>query len=708
MPAPSRPLAGGCLTAPATSPTTKGPVSIAYDLLPGSLGDQTDLVRLKASEALGGPRRADLGQFMTPAPVAAMMAEMLALAGPSVRLLDAGAGVGSLTAAALDVCLRRTARPDAVHVDAWELDSGLAVHLAETLRLATQRAQSQGVSVTSTLYAGDFIEAAVARLDGALFQRGAPRYDAAILNPPYRKLRQDEEANQRLHRVGIDVPNLYAAFLALSAELLKPGGELVAIVPRSFCNGPYFRAFRHRLLSSLTLRRVHLFDRRDQAFRDDQVLQETVIFHAVKAPPDRTATVLITRSAGPDDPCPTQREAPLAEVVSPDDPDRVVHLVADDAGRATRDQIQSLKSGLPDLDVQVSTGRVVDFRVRDHLRAEPGADTVPLLYPQHLVEGRVVWPKTPSRKANALVVCPETLPLLLPRGAYVLIKRFSAKEERRRIVATCYDPDAMHAPQVAIENHLNVLHRKGAGLPLALARGLTAWLNTTLVDEYFRGWSGHTQVNASDLRGLPMPDAAALEALGAAVHAGAPQDRVDQAAERIVFAMGTPADLDSVAIKLRLGETLSVLEHLDLPREQRNERSALTLLALAGLGPSDAWRDVQAPLMGITPMMDFFKARYGKEYAPNTRETVRRFTVHQFVDAGLLRANPDDPKRATNSPKAVYQLEPDLVALLRTFGTSDWDAALARWQAVRPGLRAQYAKAESWCRYQSHCPTARP
>jgi adenine-specific DNA-methyltransferase len=266
----------------------------------------------------------------------------------------------------------------------------------------------------------------------------------------------------------------------------------------------------------------------------------------------------------------------------------------------------------------------------------------------------------------------------------------------------------MHAPQVAIENHLNVLHRKGAGLPLALARGLTAWLNTTLVDEYFRGWSGHTQVNASDLRGLPMPDAAALEALGAAVHAGAPQDRVDQAAERIVFAMGTPADLDSVAIKLRLGETLSVLEHLDLPREQRNERSALTLLALAGLGPSDAWRDVQAPLMGITPMMDFFKARYGKEYAPNTRETVRRFTVHQFVDAGLLRANPDDPKRATNSPKAVYQLEPDLVALLRTFGTSDWDAALARWQAVRPGLRAQYAKAESWCRYQSHCPTARP
>jgi adenine-specific DNA-methyltransferase len=381
MPAPSRPLAGGCLTAPATSPTTKGPVSIAYDLLPGSLGDQTDLVRLKASEALGGPRRADLGQFMTPAPVAAMMAEMLALAGPSVRLLDAGAGVGSLTAAALDVCLRRTARPDAVHVDAWELDSGLAVHLAETLRLATQRAQSQGVSVTSTLYAGDFIEAAVARLDGALFQRGAPRYDAAILNPPYRKLRQDEEANQRLHRVGIDVPNLYAAFLALSAELLKPGGELVAIVPRSFCNGPYFRAFRHRLLSSLTLRRVHLFDRRDQAFRDDQVLQETVIFHAVKAPPDRTATVRITRSAGPDDPCPTQREAPLAEVVSPDDPDRVVHLVADDAGRATRDQIQSLKSGLPDLDVQVSTGRVVDFRVRDHLRAEPGRRHRPAALP---------------------------------------------------------------------------------------------------------------------------------------------------------------------------------------------------------------------------------------------------------------------------------------------------------------------------------------
>lgn len=143
---------------------------------------------------------------MTPAPVAAMMAEMLALHGRSVRLLDAGAGVGSLTAAAVDACLRSTTRPRALHVDAWELDAGLAVHLAETLRLATHRAQSMGVTVTSTLHAGDFIESAVARLDGALFQRGAPRYDAAILNPPYRKLRQDEEANQRLHRVGIDVP----------------------------------------------------------------------------------------------------------------------------------------------------------------------------------------------------------------------------------------------------------------------------------------------------------------------------------------------------------------------------------------------------------------------------------------------------------------------------------------------------------------------
>ncbi|RFA32683.1 BsuBI/PstI family type II restriction endonuclease [Alkalilimnicola ehrlichii] len=131
---------------------------------------------------------------------------------------------------------------------------------------------------------------------------------------------------------------------------------------------------------------------------------------------------------------------------------------------------------------------------------------------------------------------------------------------------------------------------------------------------------------------------------------------------------------------------------LGLPRAQQNERSALCLLALLNLTPGKRWTDAESPLMGITPIMDWAKEHYGKEYAPNTRETIRRQTMHQFCDAGLALYNPDEPGRPVNSPKAVYQIEPTALALLRTFGTPAWHNKLTAYLAERETLIARYAK----------------
>lgn len=131
---------------------------------------------------------------------------------------------------------------------------------------------------------------------------------------------------------------------------------------------------------------------------------------------------------------------------------------------------------------------------------------------------------------------------------------------------------------------------------------------------------------------------------------------------------------------------------LGLPRAQQNERSALCLLALLNLTPSKAWAEAENPLVGITPIMDWARDHYGKDYAPNTRETVRRQTMHQFCDAGIAVYNPDDPSRPVNSPKAVYQIEPAALALLRTFGTPAWSDALATYLAERETLIARYAR----------------
>ncbi len=135
-----------------------------------------------------------------------------------------------------------------------------------------------------------------------------------------------------------------------------------------------------------------------------------------------------------------------------------------------------------------------------------------------------------------------------------------------------------------------------------------------------------------------------------------------------------------------------IIVSLGLPRAQQNERSALCLLALLNLTPGKAWADAESPLIGITPIMDWAREHYGKEYAPNTRETIRRQSMHQFCDAGVSLYNPDQPDRPVNSPKAVYQIEPAAIALLRTFGSSAWHDSLAVWLAERETLVARYAK----------------
>lgn len=137
---------------------------------------------------------------------------------------------------------------------------------------------------------------------------------------------------------------------------------------------------------------------------------------------------------------------------------------------------------------------------------------------------------------------------------------------------------------------------------------------------------------------------------------------------------------------------LQVLASLDFPRAQQNERSALCLLALLNLTPDKPWIMVENPLMGITPIMDWAREYYKKDYAPNTRETVRRQTMHQFVNAGLVLYNPDKPDRPVNSPKAVYQIESAALALLRTLDTPQWHDNLTAYLTGRETLVARYAK----------------
>lgn len=488
----------------------------------------------EACAVLGTDYRSKMGQFLTPPEVAGLLAGMFDSAKGDVRLLDLGAGVGALTAAFVEEVLGREQKPSSLHLTVWEAEEAFIGRLERVLEECVEAGRAADVPTSYVVNQGDALRGGVdlIQLDD-LFKAPSKKcgFTHAIMNPPYRKINTDSEARLLLRRAGLETSNLYTGFLWLAARLLEPDGQMVAITPRSFCNGPYFLPFRERFFGLMALERLHVFDKRDALFTRDDVLQENVIIYA-RRDAKRHASVVLSGSDGLSSGNGRARTVPYSRVLDPADSGQVVHLALDVGDDDVRGAVMGLPAHLSDLGVGVSTGRVVDFRARDFLQKEPGKGTVPLIYPVHFNGGFVHWPCLESRKPNAMLAVPETEELMVANGVYVLVKRFTAKEERRRVVATVFRPEGNLAgfESVGFENHLNYFHHMGGGLDNRLAEGLAVYLNSTVVDSYFRQFSGHTQVNATDLRGLRYPSREQLYKLAENVAAGThDQEAIDAA-----------------------------------------------------------------------------------------------------------------------------------------------------------------------------------
>ncbi len=487
-----------------------------------------ETLRRSVSAQFDDAHRSAMGQFMTPADVAGFMTSLFDARGRNIRVLDPGAGVGCLSAAFVAAVCARARRPETIVLDAYEVDPALLGPLRQTLDACRQACEAAGIDFLGEVRTEDFLEAGSAMVEDGLFNQSRHRrFDCVIMNPPYRKIQSSSNERRLLRRAGIETSNLYTGFVGLALKLLADGGELVAITPRSFCNGPYFKPFRKLLLATSALRRLHVFESRSRAFAEDDVLQENVIFKAVRGA--ARGKVTVSMSEGPGKRNLASRRLDQADLVTSGDPNFVIHLAPEKGDAEIAARVQRLPARLEHLGVEVSTGRVVDFRAGKFLRDDPGAGTAPLIYPSHIEGGFVRWPKLGGRKPNAIVDAAGTASLLIPSAVYVLVKRFSSKEERRRIVAAVYDPERLEGKVVGFENHLNYYHARGRGLPVLLAKGLAAYLNSTLVDAYFRQFSGHTQVNAADLRMLRYPAREVLQSLGGWVGAAFPgQAEIDR------------------------------------------------------------------------------------------------------------------------------------------------------------------------------------
>jgi adenine-specific DNA-methyltransferase len=471
---------------------------MAIDSLP-----HADAVAGEAAPRVALKRKSELGQFMTPAPVARYMASLFPQSTlKECRLLDAGAGAGALSCAFLDRwAVREGFTFERAELEAFEIDAALGGRLKTALTSYAER-----LPLGYRIFSDDFIHVA------ALETLGSGRFTHAILNPPYKKIHSSSDHRLFLRQAGIETVNLYSAFVALALALLKPGGELVAIIPRSFCNGPYYRPFREYMLHCAALRHVHLFASRTEAFKGDGVLQENVIIRLERG--GVQAGVAVSNSTDDSFSDLSTHEHPFERIVFRADPERFIHVPAS-PGHSAVELCEGIQCSLAEIGVGVSTGAVVDFRLKEHIRPLPAEGTVPLLYPGHFSGGNTQWPKQGIKRGNAIALNDDTKKWLYPNGFYTVVRRFSSKEEARRIVASVVRPETFPgATMLGFENHLNVFHEDKRGLPEALAYGLAAFLNATAVDDNFRRFNGHTQVNATDLRFMRYPDRSTLIALG--------------------------------------------------------------------------------------------------------------------------------------------------------------------------------------------------
>jgi adenine-specific DNA-methyltransferase len=657
-------------------------------------------------------RRHNAGQFFTPPIVARYMTNVAGQLHNEARVLDPGAGVGIL---ACDICeAAMVYKLTSLSIVAYESDPLLHALCSFTLNFARDLLHEHGIELTIELYQQDFIEAMAEEITQTSLWSSRPRpqqpFDLAILNPPYFKVNQTDIRAKLVKNIAQGRTNMYTMFMSLAASSLRVGGSFVAITPRSFTSGAYFRLFRQQFFGAISPELIHVFDSRRSAFEDANVLQENIILAGVRRgiTSVNSPFVTISRSQGLDDLAhPLTQQVTRRLIIDDKQKDPLLHLPTSDIDTHLLQVFRRWSNRLATYGLEISTGPVVPFRAPDMLTSIASVrhnKAVPLLWLQHVCRMNIQWPLERFDKPQGILQ--QANPKLLVKNTtQIILRRFSAKEEPRRITAAVLLEGTFGSDLIALENHLNYLYRPGGTLSNEEAIGIAAFLNSTLVDRYFRITNGNTQVNATELRKLPLPPWEQLTHIGQQVVNLQIEQDFD-ATERVVMEelgkdlivgseeedLQLPILKDSRISMGKIQEAQRILQELGLPPAQQNEISALTLLALGNLSETMSWTQISRQPITIHNMMGFMKQHYGRIYAENTREVVRRQVIHQFEQARLVDRNPDDPTHPTNSPNTCYALTEDALDVLRQFGTQIWEDTVTHFLEQHVALWEHYQR----------------
>ncbi len=443
--------------------------------------------------------RKKYGQFFTPQKTAEFMASLFSTdfsKHDELRLLDAGAGTGLLTVALVER-IRSCGYQGNITTICYENDLNVLPVLRENLeRLGKKSNVTYEIHTDNYLTSQSFVQK-------GLYKKELRPFDLVIGNPPYLKISKDTPEAKAMAEICHGAPNLYFLFWAMGIHNLKRGGELVYIIPRSWTSGAYFERFRRFLFRYCVITNIHLFRSRDKVFDGESVLQETMIIKVKKTdfPPQY---INISSSTTSDFHDINSIDIDYDTVVSPN---QFVFPVTSIEEAQILSRVNRQTNTLEKDNLRMRTGLIVDFRTRDVLRDDEVSGACPLFYSHHIKNGRIHWPV--GKEAEYIVT--DNDGYLQENSDYLFVKRFTSKEEKRRLQCGIYlKKEFSQYKYISTQNKINFIKCDSP----ELAYGLYVLLNSTLYDSYYRILNGSTQVNSTEINLMPVPSKEAISQMG--------------------------------------------------------------------------------------------------------------------------------------------------------------------------------------------------
>lgn len=452
--------------------------------------------------------RKKYGQFFTSMETARFMAGLYNISEnmDTVKVLDAGAGSGILACAFVER-LETLDFVKEVKLTCYENDSNVLPLLQNNLAFCKKHSSK---NITITILTDNYIMSQYLDFNHMIGGNMNPvKYDFVIGNPPYMKIPKDAPEATAMPMICYGAPNMYFIFASMSLFNLKEEGEMVYIIPRSWTSGAYFKRFREYFLTEGKIEHIHLFVSRNKVFDKEDVLQETIIVKVKKTCVIPKEVTITSSKSNYDFDNLTSLTVPYNLVVS--GVDYYVYLVTGKKEVEVLERLHKFDKTLPDIGVKMKTGLTVDFRNRDILRDEEEEGAIPLFYSQHIKQGKVQFP---IQKEHEYVVTDQR-GLMQDNKNYLFVKRFTAKEEPRRLQCGVYlAKDFPQYRKISTQNKINFIDGFLTEMSECLVYGLYVLFNSTLYDEYYRILNGSTQVNSTEINAMPVPDLECIQEMG--------------------------------------------------------------------------------------------------------------------------------------------------------------------------------------------------